>query len=1092
MNSSNTNNFRRKHAPRPPITEFGASPDSGSGPSKDSAHSNSSESLNQYEPTELSYTDLRPTFPPSSALSVRNLPTPAASIWAPSEEFRCPLCKSKYMNYMDFSSFAQHLKDKHRVCALEYVCDELRCTARVFRQDEMKEHMRNVHNHTPSPYQMVGQRIQQQCPALCKICSQPTGGDWTNFYQHAKDHYLEQTDTPSNSLDKDEGKSTPPPKGKLGQNRRWDDGNRHALGKSLPPADEMRAVPPVEAIEVVACVATIVSAYSDGVELFTAIRKKYREREFTQELEISLALSGDIIQSRYNQFYQELGRRYEEGDSIARGQMEDIIIRLQEGLLRYLSKALEKGTTLDLMQWRMDSEWCRDRTIDALENLSRRLPRLLVPLFFSMSFAPTEENLSEMELEKSLPPRRMKSQDPIVHQQTQLSLPQSSDSSDTLSIESNVTSPESEDDSIDAGIPEIKNMDHILDAARYFGELDRLELQTAQILGISNGPYIKLQSLDDGIEYLGNWEAALACLQSEGFCGTTMSILIEDQDRHGIASAVHLSLKQIGVLIQSIRHRFDEEESLKRSASDWMQKMLNVEDKALSDLDSVGILRFLFTILSIGIVSFSGSHVCRFDINLWNQEMEEIQVGFDEYAFKPRKLACLDEFIGGPAWILGKACTPSEGMKVSVTVQDVENLWGPISLVGGTVNEAPVIQTERGFIVPLPRERQSSLFTSSLRDEIECHWVSEIPEYLFNQSSEMKILIRNTSRILIGTATDVEGELIVNEKCKSSISVIGQQIAYRFQYPGTSKSRYVSDGYDVQLVGGQYVTAGLMKKYKRIPKRTLKAMLIADCTRPDTLLMPLLNLRVGLEVSACTGNAQRVTLWDALRFSQASTHSTDQSTYCAHKFMLDEIDSVDHMSGQHKPLTSGVEARRVIINSILALEHSGVDSEGNLQVSWPFSKSPVNCHVLPSTPTESHNWFRIVKDTQDTSSFAVFSQRCLEFPEKGVMRSCSAPCKEEHSKPLQTTLSTRILAPARAGSVSRLLVGVKFLVGEAHLTVTKAAQDQLIIIAAVSMNPLTPLRHRLREILPDARAFDFKEHIRPDLLAGRSVPVFVY
>jgi hypothetical protein len=50
----------------------------------------------------------------------------------------------------------------------------------------------------------------------------------------------------------------------------------------------------------------------------------------------------------------------------------------------------------------------------------------------------------------------------------------------------------------------------------------------------------------------------------------------------------------------------------------------------------------------------------------------------------------------------------------------------------------------------------------------------------------------------------------------------------------------------------------------------------------------------------------------------------------------------------------------------------------------------------------------------------------------------------------------------------------------------------LAIIATVSMNPLNPLRYRLREILSDAQAFDFKEHIWPDITGGHSVPVFVH
>ncbi|KZN93642.1 hypothetical protein EN45_038260 [Penicillium chrysogenum] len=702
----------------------------------------------------------------------------------------------------------------------------------------------------------------------------------------------------------------------------------------------------------------------------------------------------------------------------------------------------------------------------------------------------------------SLAPGGTEPQEPIVHEPRRSSLSHGSGSA-AYSVATDITTLESEEDSIDAGIPDTKNMDHILDAARYFSELDQLELQTAQRLGMLNGTRIKLDSLDDCIECLGNWQAALEYLQSQGFCGNTISILIEDQDRDGVASAFHISLGQVGALLETILSTL-EEGALKGSAMAWMQTMLNLDNNWLFDCDSVEILRYLCNILSIGIVSFSGSHVCRFDINLWDEEMEEIPVGFGGYAFKPRKLACLDDFIGGPAWILGKVSAPPEGMKISLTVQDIQELWGPVSLVEGTVDEAPIIQTERGFIIPLPIQRESSVSEALAYEEIECHWVTEIPRDTSDESLHMNIFIGSRSRILIGTSTGIKPGLVVNDKCKSSITSIGQQIACRLQYPGTSKSRYVSDGYDVQLTGGQHVTAGLVKKYKRIPKRTLKAMLITDCKTPDTRLVPLLKLRVGLEVSACTGNAQRVTLWDALRFSQTSTEDADHPAHCAHNIgdkncisscwtrwrTMDDIDSLDVTPAQSK-LLSGLQARRVILNSILALEHTGIDGEGNLQVSWPFSNSPANCPVLPSTPKESHNWFRVVKDTRDTSSFAVFSQRCLELPEKGIMRSCSAPCKERHSKPLQTTLSTRILTPTEEGSVAGLLVGVKFLVGEAHLTVTKAVQGQLAIIAAVSMNPLNPLRHRFREILQDVGPYVYKEHIWPDITAGLSVPVFV-
>lgn len=89
-------------------------------------------------------------------------------------------------------------------------------------------------------------------------------------------------------------------------------------------------------------------------------------------------------------------------------------------------------------------------------------------------------------------------------------------------------------------------------------------------------------------------------------------------------------------------------------------------------------------------------------------------------------------------------------------------------------------------------------------------------------------------------------------------------------------------------------------------------------------------------------------------------------------------------------------------------------------------------------------------------------------------------------------LSTQLLDLATGLPMLGLFEGASFLVGEAHLTVTKTVQDQLAIVATVSMNPLAPLRRRFRGFLPDAATHGFKENIRPDIAAGLSVPVYVH
>ena len=78
-----------------------------------------------------------------------------------------------------------------------------------------------------------------------------------------------------------------------------------------------------------------------------------------------------------------------------------------------------------------------------------------------------------------------------------------------------------------------------------------------------------------------------------------------------------------------------------------------------------------------------------------------------------------------------------------------------------------------------------------------------------------------------------------------------------------------NNGYDVQLVGGQYVTGGIVGKRKRIPATSLKAALISEILDPELDPTPFLKINIRLEVSACTGNTGRLSLWCTLCLSQS-------------------------------------------------------------------------------------------------------------------------------------------------------------------------------------------------------------------------------
>jgi hypothetical protein len=671
------------------------------------------------------------------------------------------------------------------------------------------------------------------------------------------------------------------------------------------------------------------------------------------------------------------------------------------------------------------------------------------------------------------------------------------------SLTTDATTPEHQkEDSIDAGITQPNDLNVVLNAIDHYKKLDDLECETARLCGIDRGLDVQNRhsSLVECCHSISNYLTALCNLRNEGFCRDTLVILVKDRSRPDVAKAIHVPLSTISNLEESLKGK--DSSSLLPSCTFFpLISELHGDSVPSSAVtgDYVPFLDFLCAVFAIGLVSFSGSHVCRFDIGITGQSVEEIPVGLGD-SFRTRNLACLSSFIGGPAWVLGKSepLAQQEGLKISLTVQDLDELWGPVWLLGGSADEGRIIRTERGYIVPLPRQEQGAD-----TEEIECHWRKEYSECLMSQiDSDDRPMLRPTSRILVGTDTATEAGLTVNETCRFNTSLKEQCMASRLQLTGTTRSQLVDDGYEVNLMGGQYVSGGIVKKWKRMPARTQKSVLIELCQKPNTKLSPLLKARVGLEVSACTGNAQRVTLWNALRLSQAKPAATGNMAspeyYCEHTIgdincihscwsRPSSVEEIDNISEWHKLLTLS-DARRLVIQSILALEHTGIDGEGNLQAWWPFSESPLTSRISRSTSKETHDWFRMIKDGRDVSSFAVLSQRCLEFGERRCVQKLSGASRNGSCKVYQTGLYTRIL-PVK-GTLASLVQGAKLLVGNANLTVEQASQTEResVIIATVSANPFRVLEGFLGE----GKVLCVQEHVHHDIPTSLSIPMFVY
>lgn len=629
---------------------------------------------------------------------------------------------------------------------------------------------------------------------------------------------------------------------------------------------------------------------------------------------------------------------------------------------------------------------------------------------------------------------------------------QQSDDEESHSMETSITRPDQEEEfDLDAGIADSEDMEHILHPCAYYRTLDLLEQKTAEICGIKS-PQLQEMSLHECRDAMQRNRDALQNLMDVGFCDSAFSILVRDQSRSNVANAVRVSIHDIDDALNRMSPlAIAAGISQFTSIFEWrMLHDLFGDPSSDSDWDQLEYLQFLTNALSVGLVSFIGSHVCQFDENLWGEELSEIIVG-QGHSFALRDLACLRDFVGGPAWILeaGQEVSQNDWLKVSLTVKDLQELWGPVWLMGGLGDEGVFIRTEAGYIVPLPHHKQ----TDKSLAEIECHWSRSYTGY----ETASPIILRSSSRILIGTGPSTTTGLSINEGCRAPINYLQSRILPRLQPSGAYNAYHTLEGFDLimQATMGSYVQAGGAIKYKRNPARKWKTSIIVSCKYGRPRLRSLLSHNIGLEVSACTSNARRVTLWDALRLSYATARrhssiftSQQEPNFCEDRiadpkciqtcwtqlFSTDEIDTPVNIPPEGDPRRIEY-LRRIILNSIIALEVTGVDHENHLQAYWPFTGSP-RTHRIQLSPSsssgETNNWIRVIKDARDVATFAVISQRCMEV-QHGHARMCTMPCQVAHLNRPRTTLYTRILLSENEGS--KLSPNEHFVLGEAVLTV---------------------------------------------------------
>jgi hypothetical protein len=382
---------------------------------------------------------------------------------------------------------------------------------------------------------------------------------------------------------------------------------------------------------------------------------------------------------------------------------------------------------------------------------------------------------------------------------------------------------------------------------------------------------------------------SFSILRDAGLMQDSLILLADDPRRNGVVQAVNIDVHEIEILEREFNRtrlsRFivpDLHDKIYQAAQKHLDILLdpfidrpNSHDKAGQD----ELIKKFGALLAFATVSYAGSHCFPLGRDLMTTEFDGPARRYisDMLAIRSCQFACLDQHIGGPIWVFG--LNPGwRDMILSITKEQFDDLWGPvIALVDPSSSQTLAFQTEGGF---LSKAIPSRIRTPPLarEHETQMHWTPaqqgcrSLPAGI-----RLDSFIDLNSTMLIGFGEQEAGPsshegrgvsscFRTNQDCKLNARSHQRSIeACRLEYVGTSMRQWTADTKAVSLaVGWSGSSSGTNRTWKIRPGTTWKEVILLYCAQPGREILPLMDKRVGLEWSICTGNARRVSLFDAL------------------------------------------------------------------------------------------------------------------------------------------------------------------------------------------------------------------------------------
>lgn len=424
----------------------------------------------------------------------------------------------------------------------------------------------------------------------------------------------------------------------------------------------------------------------------------------------------------------------------------------------------------------------------------------------------------------------------------------------------------------------------------------------------------------------------------------------------------------------------------------------------------------LVHILALGLISYSRSHL-RLDSDTFRvlQNGVSIRLTSGSITFDECKTSCLDDYIIDNVWAFSIEQPDDDRLQrldVLTSLRSLADIWGPLTVVDSTTDEGMIcsIRTERGMI----------LATSGYQigRPVYCHWYSRndrMPENIhpFPQDSMLIIGCSNdgqTDSSTSGASTSLKSagthdELTTNLTCKRMLHDTGRMLRLDGHSTslGTCKPGWDLDG--INITGGvsRYVTSSATVLLKRRRGVSRKAVLCLSW-ESDVPPVDTLDIRSVVEISACTGNARRISLLEVLSLNNVQCFlesNCQESTTWKRRVFL----TARHGFKAFKSEWSTSEAFRDVATTIIRrvirmLEQTKPGGEEKALRAW-FPDVEPNGFVFKHL--YRHKWSRLLNNSHEDIAMVIFSSNCLE-------KSRGQPCDGEISSysPHNTGLRTML------------------------------------------------------------------------------------